>query len=92
MLGREWGMDPFVRGMVAVRLLSALAELAGAAAMVRLNRVEGALRINGLLGLVGPLVLAATTAIGLAGMAGHASPWRLLLVALGALLILAGTR
>lgn len=85
-------MDPYVRGMALTRLLSALTELTAAMAMLRLNQVDAALRVNALLGLVGPLVLAVTTAVGLAGMAGETPAWRLLLVAAGALLILLGAR
>lgn len=85
-------VDPYVRGMALTRMLSALVELTAALWMLRVGQVEGALRINGLLGLVGPLVLALTTALGLAGLAGHVPPWRLAVVAAGVLLILWGTR
>ena len=85
-------LDPFVRGMMLTRCVSAAIELTAALLMWRLNRVEAALQINGMLGLVGPLILAVTTAIGLAGLAESSSPWRLLMVGAGAVLILLGTR
>src|SRR5690606_1698673 len=47
-------MNPFVAGMVLVRLLSSAVELSAAVLMARYNRVDTALRINGILGLVGP--------------------------------------
>lgn len=85
-------MDPFVKGMALVRLLSAVAELTGAYLMLRLNRLDAAVRVNALLGLIGPLVLLAATAIGVAGLADRLSPSKLLMILTGVGLILLGTR
>lgn len=85
-------MDPFVQGMVVVRLLSAVAELTGAYFMFRLNNIESAVRINAVLGLVGPIVLVTATAIGVLGLAGKLSLGNILLIFSGVGLILAGTR
>ncbi|CAB1129127.1 conserved membrane protein of unknown function [Candidatus Hydrogenisulfobacillus filiaventi] len=83
----------FLRGMVAIRLFSALAELTGALLMWRFQRLETAVRINGLLGLVGPLVLTTTMALGLAGLAQSRLPAaRLVWIGAGVGLILWGTR
>lgn len=83
----------FLRGMVAVRLLSALAELTGALLMWRFQRLETAVRINGLLGLVGPLVLTTTMVLGLAGLAQSRLPTaKLVWIGAGVGLILWGTR
>jgi hypothetical protein len=86
------GRDPYVNGMALIRLLSASVELAAAVAMLRLGRVEAALRLNALLGLVGPTILIATTAVGVAGMAGRIAPAKVVLVFMGVYLILFGTR
>jgi len=85
-------VNPFVAGMVLVRLLSAAVELTAAVLMARYNRVDTALRINGVLGLVGPLILLAVTSLGLAGLAGHLPLHRLLMILAGVLLIILGTR
>ncbi len=78
--------------MVLVRCLSAAAELTGALLMLRLNDLEAAVRVNGVLGLVGPLVLVTATAIGVAGLAHQLSPGRILLVFAGVAAILFATR
>jgi hypothetical protein len=81
----------YLRGMVMVRLLSASIELTGALLMWRLGRLETAVRINGLLGLVGPLVLSVTMLLGLAGLAGRLPAGKLVWIGLGVVLILFGT-
>ena len=81
----------YLRGMVMVRLLSASIELTGALLMWRLGRLETAVRINGLLGLVGPLVLTVTMLLGLAGLAGRLPAGKLVWIGLGVVLILFGT-
>ncbi|NLG68905.1 MAG: DUF2619 domain-containing protein [Firmicutes bacterium] len=83
-----------VSGMALLRLLSATLEITAAILMVRSGRVADAVRINGLLGLVGPLVLASVTALGLAGLAeaGRLSPARLAILAVAVLLIFLSVR
>lgn len=78
-----------VATMALVRLLSATMEIAAAVLMVRSGRVAEAVRINGALGLVGPLVLAAVTAIGMVGLAGKLPAGRLALLGAAVALILA---
>jgi hypothetical protein len=84
--------DPLVSGMAAVRFVSAALEATAATLMLRAGRVEAALRINGVLGLVGPLVLIAVTGLGLVGLSSRVPLDRLLLVLVGVYLILYGTR
>jgi hypothetical protein len=81
----------YLRGMVAVRLLSAGIELTGALLMWRLGRLETAVRINGFLGLVGPLILTTTMLLGIAGLATRLPLGKLLWIGAGVLLILVGT-
>lgn len=85
-------MDPFVKGMALVRLFSAVVELTGAYLMIRLNRLDAAVRVNALLGLIGPLVLLAATTIGVVGLADRLPPPKLLMILAGVGLILLGTR
>ena len=84
--------DPFVRGMATVRFLSSAIECTAAIFMLRLGRVDSALRINGVLGLVGPAVLIVTTALGVAGLAGRVQVGKILLIFAGVYLILYGSR
>lgn len=84
--------DPFVRGMASVRFLSSAIECTAAILMLRLGRVESALRINGVLGLVGPSVLIVTSALGVAGMAGRVQVGKVVLIFAGVYLILYGSR
>lgn len=84
--------DPFVQGMATVRFVSATIEATAAFLMLRMGRVETALRINGILGLVGPAILVTTTALGVAGMAGRVPAAKIAVIACGVYLILYGSR
>lgn len=84
--------DTFVKQMASIRMLSAAIEITAALMMLKFNRLDTALRINGLLGLVGPLILLAVTAVGLVGLAGRVHPWKLVTILTGVALIMAGTR
>ncbi len=66
--------DIYLRGMVVIRFLSAMMELTGAFLMWRFNRIEMAVRINGFLGLVGPMILTTTMLLGIAGLAATKVP------------------
>lgn len=79
-------------GMALLRFLSASVEVTAALLMLRLGRVDAAFRINALLGLIGPVILIAVTAVGLFGLAGKISYARFGMIALGVTLILFGTR
>lgn len=81
-----------VAGMALMRLLSAAIELTAAFFMLRLARIDAALRINATLGLVGPLVMTGVTALGIVGLAHQVSTWKLLLIAAGVALILYGVK
>src|SRR5579875_2325722 len=79
--------DPFVTSMALVRFLSASIEATAAFLMLRGNRVDTALRINGLLGLVGPTILLATTALGVVGLSGRIQAAKIGLIFMGVYLI-----
>lgn len=80
-----------VTAMAALRALSVLAELTGLYLMLTSARIERALRVNSALGLVGPLVFITVSAVGLAGLSGRVGVWRLAVIAVGVLLVFAGT-
>lgn len=83
-------LDKFVVGMAGLRMLSGCIELTAAVLMLRFMQVEKALLINSGLALVGPMVLLATTAIGLVGLADRLSFSKLLWILLGVSFIFFG--
>lgn len=85
-------LNAYVGSMALMRILSGAIELTAAALMVRANQVDTALRINGLLGLVGPTVLTLVSIVGLVGLATEISPTRTLLTVIGVFFIFLGTR
>ncbi|OUM96878.1 MAG: hypothetical protein A9Z00_04725 [Thermobacillus sp. ZCTH02-B1] len=83
-------IDRFVLAMATLRLLSGSIEMLAALVMLRLNEVDKALVVNSSLALVGPCVLIATTAVGLAGLADRLSPGKLAWIAIGVACLLIG--
>lgn len=81
-----------VAGMALLRIISSAVELTAALLMLRLGKIEAALRINATLGLVGPLVMIGVTALGIAGLAHQVSYGKLALIALGVGLVLFALR
>lgn len=76
-------LDKFVVSMAALRVLSGTVELLAAVLMLRFMQVEKALLINTGLAFAGPMILLATTTIGLVGMADKLSAGKLLWILLG---------
>jgi hypothetical protein len=72
-----------VLGMAALRVLSGCIEILAALLMLRFNQIEKALLVNSGLALVGPLILLATTTLGLVGLADKLSWGKLLWVIAG---------
>jgi hypothetical protein len=60
--------------------------------MLRINTIEAALRINAVLGLLGPVVLIAVSALGLWGLVERVSLAKLVIILCGSVLIIIGTR
>ncbi len=85
------GVNRSVLAMGLLRILSGLLEIAGALLCMRYNRVSVSLRVNSLLGLAGPLFFLAVGAIGLVSVSSSLRPVKMLLLALGILLVLWGT-
>ncbi len=78
--------------MILLRLTSSFIELIAAYLMFYFKKIETAIKINAILGLVGPVVLMLVTFIGLVGLSNQLSIKNILLIAVGVLLILFGTR
>ncbi|MEW6661796.1 MAG: DUF2619 domain-containing protein [Bacillota bacterium] len=83
-------MDKFVLTMGTTRLIFGLMNLVAAIVMFRLNSVEQGLRINGILGAIGPFVF--VSAVGLAGVAAKLPPQKALMLLAGVTLTILGTR
>lgn len=82
----------FLRGMIIIRVISAMIELTGAFLMWRYARLDMAVRINGFLGLAGPLVLTTTMLLGVAGLTASRMPLgKIVWIGMGVGLILWGT-
>lgn len=60
--------------------------------MLYFGTTQKALQVNGLLALVGPVVLISVTALGVTGMAGEVSLRKLVVLMIGVGCILYGTR
>ena len=82
--------DKFVFGMAVIRMMSGFIEFSAGLIMLKLDRVEHAMKINVLLALIGPMVLITVTTIGLAGLAGKVSPSKMLIIGTGVVLIFIG--
>ena len=81
-----------ILAMSALRLFSGLLEVCAGLLILRLNRVDFALRVNGMMAIIGPTVLLLGIIIGISGLAGRLPLQKLLLIYLGGFLIFWGTR
>lgn len=81
-----------VVSMALLRLLAGSIEITAALLMLKFGRIHAAMRINSVLGLIGPIILTLVSTLGLWGLAQQRPPSQLLLVAAGVALIFIGTR
>ncbi len=77
--------------MALLRLIAGTIEISAGLLMLKFGRVETALKINSMLGLIGPIILTLVGAVGLIGLSSQLSWSRLILTALGVLMIFMGT-
>lgn len=89
---RAFLLDKHVLAMASLRLLSGLIELSAALLMLKLNRVEAALKVNAVLALVGPTIMWTVMALGLWGLAGRIPLSKMLIIIMGVGLIFYGVR
>ena len=78
--------------MISLRIISSMIELTSAYLMYHFNSVKTAIRINAILGLVGPIILLTVTFLGLANISHELPLWKIIITATGILLILLGTK
>ncbi|QOT00708.1 YqhV family protein [Brevibacterium sp. JNUCC-42] len=81
-----------ILGMASLRLLSGSLEIIVALLILRVNQVEKALIYNSGLALVGPLILLATTTIGMVGLSDKLSLTKILWIFIGVTCILIGVK
>ena len=70
-----------VVSMALLRLLAGSIEITAALLMLKFGRVHTAMKINGILGLIGPIILTLVSALGLLGLAQQLPPTRVLAAA-----------
>ncbi len=78
--------------MALLRMISGIMEITAALLILRLHRVEAALRVNAVLGLLGPVFFLAVSALGIVALAVRVSPAKIMILVAGACLILWGTK
>lgn len=84
--------DRMVLGIKLARGISATVEVTALFLLLRMNDLPSMVRLNGLLGMVGPVIFITVMAMGLAGSVGQMPVSKLLLIFAGVILILLGTR
>ncbi|TCL62111.1 uncharacterized protein DUF2619 [Hydrogenispora ethanolica] len=81
-----------VGNMAMLRVISGLLEIAVAIIFLKAGRVDTALRLNALLGLIGPIVFIMVSVLGIAAIAVKLSWYKVLLLSAGMVLVLIGTK
>lgn len=81
-----------VISMALLRLFAGTVEISAALLMLKFGRVETAMKINAILGIIGPTVLILVSTLGLIGLSHQLPPQKIVLVAVGVFLIFIGTR
>lgn len=79
-------------GIRLMRGLSATVEVCAVMLLLRMQDVRQMIRLNGILGMVGPLIFISVSALGLAAGLGKIQPGRLGLILVGVILVVLGTR
>lgn len=84
--------EKFVVGIRVVRLLSASIEVTAALWLLRMSDIPSMIRLNSVLGLVGPVIFITVSALGLAGTLGSIHWSKFLMILAGVVLVVLGTR
>ncbi|WP_227763097.1 YqhV family protein [Zhaonella formicivorans] len=85
-----WSCDKHVAGMAILRIISGIIEFSAAMLMLKLNRVDQALKVNAVLAVIGPTIMMSVMALGIIGLAGKVSLQKMLFIILGVGLIFYG--
>jgi hypothetical protein len=83
-------INKIVLSMASLRLVSGSIEIMAALLMLRYNQIDKALMVNTGLAMVGPIVLLATTTLGLVGLADKLSVGKMVWVLAGVSFIFVG--
>ncbi|HOB09765.1 MAG: YqhV family protein [Limnochordia bacterium] len=81
-----------VLGMALMRFLAGAVEITAALLMLKFATVQTAMKINAVLGMIGPTVLMLVSLLGLIGLSQQISYAKMLIIAAGVLLIFYGAR
>ncbi|NLM24487.1 MAG: YqhV family protein [Firmicutes bacterium] len=81
-----------VISMALFRILAGTLEITAALLMLKYAKVDTAIKINAVLGLIGPTILILVNTLGLIGLANQIPLQKILIVAIGVALIFLGTR
>ncbi|MCL6588433.1 MAG: YqhV family protein [Firmicutes bacterium] len=81
-----------LKNMALIRVISGLIEIIAALLFLKAGRVNIALRMNAFLGLIGPLVFILVSVLGLAVIAVKLSWAKVVIICLGLILVLVGTK
>jgi putative exporter of polyketide antibiotics len=88
--GEVFMINKIVLSMATLRFFSGSIEIMAALLMLRYNQIDKALMVNTGLAMVGPVVLLATTTLGLVGLADKLSLSKMLWVVAGVSFIFIG--
>ncbi|HKM17917.1 MAG: YqhV family protein [Firmicutes bacterium] len=81
-----------VLSMAAMRFIAGALEITAALLMLRFAKVHAAMKINAVLGMIGPTVLMIVSSLGLIGLSQQISYAKMLIIAIGVLFIFYGAR
>lgn len=84
--------EKLIWAMRLMRGLSAIIEVTAAVLFLRMTDAASILRLNSLLGLVGPVIFISVSAFGIAASLGTFPPRKLALILGGVLLVIWGTK
>lgn len=84
--------EKFLLGIRLVRALSATIEVTAALLLLQMTDIRSMIRLNSLLGLVGPLIFITVSALGIVGSLDEIRWPKLLLVLAGVSLVVIGTK
>ncbi len=79
-------------GMSVLRIISGCLEIGTAFLFLHLKKIETALQLNAILGLLGPIIFLLVSGLGLISVAVKLSPFKVGLIALGVLFIVLGSK
>ncbi len=83
---------PSALAMAAIRAIYGVVNFTAAYLIYSYGTAEAGLRINAIVGSIGPIFFTTVAFIGIAGAASVLQPHKIIMIAVGVLLIILGTR